>query len=36
MLTIRLVDLQARKNYLNRQKTSLEENITELLAQSSM
>ncbi|GAB9466606.1 Heat shock protein sti1 [Globisporangium polare] len=28
--------LEARKNYLNRQKTSLEENITELLAQSNM
>uniref|UniRef100_K3WP51 Uncharacterized protein n=1 Tax=Globisporangium ultimum (strain ATCC 200006 / CBS 805.95 / DAOM BR144) TaxID=431595 RepID=K3WP51_GLOUD len=27
--------LEARKNYLNRQKTSLEENITELLAQVS-
>lgn len=31
-----LTSPQARKNYLNRQKTSLEENITELLAQSNM
>ncbi|TYZ67536.1 hypothetical protein PybrP1_007764 [[Pythium] brassicae (nom. inval.)] len=31
-----VASLEARKNYLNRQKTSLEENITELLAQSSV